>query len=243
MAVLKILFLLSIQIVYGLRIKSSGSKLKSFDGEKSRSIKDLKTIGLLTAVSAPLGVVLDNQHGFFDVLNYHCLNMNLYIGDTLIVKSAYWVPFLFALAGAIMSYIQLVVDRKLGVVKTDLKLSGPRVLYGISAFSGLYYLSGLLDALLWDPLQINLCLSIIAIAGFIYFDGSVSGLVLAIVTAISGPVAEIFLINQGLYDYAHADILNIASWIPAVYFLGGPAVGNLTRFCYYSMEGDGDGEG
>ena len=36
-----------------------------------------------------------------------------------------------------------------------------------------------------------------------------------------------------LYTYANADFMGICSWIPAVYFLGGPAVGNLVS-CFKS---------
>ena len=107
------------------------------------------------------------------------------------------------------------------------------MLYGISAFSGQYYVSGALDYSLIDPLQINIILSTAAILGFQYFDGSFAGLYLAIATAIAGPVAEIFLINIiHLYSYTHADVLGICSWIPSIYFLGGSAVGNLARKIY-----------
>jgi hypothetical protein len=100
----------------------------------------------------------------------------------------------------------------------------------IGLFSLQYYISGALDFLGWAPLPINLVLTVIALAGFLMFDGSSAGLLLAISTAVAGPTAEIVLINgPHLYNYTHADILGICSWIPAVYFLGGSAVGNLTR--------------
>jgi hypothetical protein len=194
------------------------------------------TISALTAVSGPLGVLLDNQHGLFGVLNYHSLNMNLFIGDILIVKSAYWVPVLFAFAGFAMSSLQLIFDGIFEGRKGE--LDGPTVLYGISAFSAQYYLSGLLDNAAVDPLIINLVLSLLAITGFLFFDGSVSGLALALATAVAGPLAETTLINLGLYNYSHPDVLNFASWIPAVYFLGGPAVGNLTRYIYKSVRSE-----
>ena len=74
---------------------------------------EIITIGALTAISGPLGVLLDNQHGMFDVLEYHSLNMNFFIGDTVVVKSAYWVPVLFAFAGFAMSILQLLFDKTL----------------------------------------------------------------------------------------------------------------------------------
>ena len=67
----------------------------------------------------------------------------------------------------------------------------------------------------------HVILAISAVMGFLYFDNTMAGLLLAIATAIAGPVAEIVLINvPHLYIYTHADIWGICSWIPWVYFLG-----------------------
>ena len=64
-------------------------------------------------------------------------------------------------------------------------------------------------------------LAISTVLGFVYFDNSIAGFVLAVATAISGPVAEIILINvPHLYKYTHADVWGICSWVPWVYFLG-----------------------
>ena len=37
-----------------------------------------------------------------------------------------------------------------------------------------------------------------------------------------------------LYAYARADLLGVDSWIPAVYFAGGPAVALVSRFLRYN---------
>jgi hypothetical protein len=196
----------------------------------------IQTVNRLALISAPLGVLLDNQHGLFGVLRYEAFQVNVSLADgTPVLKSAFWVPFLFAFAGWIMSYLQLVADRYYHYIEEgggSRMSSTSHVLYGISAFSSLYYLSGLLDSQGVEPLTINLVLSALAVAGFVYFDGTTAGFTLAVATAISGPIAEIALTSSGLYTYVHADVLRIASWIPAVYFLGGSAVGNLTRWMY-----------
>ena len=157
--------------------------------------------------------------------------MNLILDDSIyLIKSAYWVPILFAFAGLAMSTILLYTDKLLSTDINKLSLTWPKVLYCISLFSGQYYLSGALDYLQYDPLVINIILSVIAIIGFLYFDGTIAGLILALSTSLAGPIAEILLINiTHLYSYTHADIYGIDSWIPAVYFLGGSAVGNLAR--------------
>jgi hypothetical protein len=97
----------------------------------------------------------------------------------------------------------------------------PKVLYGISMFSAQYYISGLLDYTMINSTLINAILAIAAIVGYIFFDGSTAGFLLACATATGGPLAEIFLINiPHLYQYTHADFMGICTWIPWVYFLG-----------------------
>ena len=84
-----------------------------------------------------------------------------------------------------------------------------------------YWTSGLLDFMRVDSLTTHAILSISAVLGFLYFDSTIAGLLLAIATAVAGPLAEIVLINiPHLYVYTHADLWGICSWIPWVYFLG-----------------------
>ena len=202
-----------------------------------RALSSIAKVGL---VSGPLGVLLDNQHGLFGTLNYSSFGYTFSIGDTLLVKSAYWVPFLFAFAGVAMSTIQLAADARFPSERARVQ-SWPKTLNNIGFFAALYYISGALDSLEYDPLIINLILSIIAVAGFCVFDGTFAGLILALATAFAGPIAEIGLINVfRLYNYSHADIFGICQWIPAVYFLGGSAVGNLARTWAYGIEDNKD---
>jgi hypothetical protein len=208
------------------------SRMADIVQEVSEEEHSVRAIAQITAISAPLGVLLDNQHGLFGVLEYNFFNVTVPnpLGHGLLLKSALWVPILFAFAGWIMSYIQIVTDK---YFETAAEVTSPtpwKVLYGISMFSALYYLSGLLDyQQLLDPNTVNAILWTLAVAGYVFFDSTKAGLVLAIATAISGPVAEIALTSTGLYQYTHADLLKITSWICPIYFLGGPAVGNLAR--------------
>lgn len=170
--------------------------------------------------------------GLFGVLEYNPIGKPIqfaYEGHTLL-KTASWVPFLFGFAGFLMSAIILTLDSTLKT-KDDIRSpSWPKVLYGISLFSGQYYLSGLLDNSLVNSSQIDGILKAIAVIGFLSLDRSRAGFALAVATAVGGPLAEIFLINiPNLYNYVHPDVLGIPIWIGWVYFLGAPAVGNLAR--------------
>ena len=180
--------------------------------------------------SACLGPLLDNYHGLFGVLTYReGLPFVLRLQDQVVLKTALWVPPLFGLAGVVMSALVLLLDRQLGSPPASIRPSWSKVFYGIAFFSSQYYLSGLLDFLGVDSLLIHLVLASLAIAGWTIFDATLAGLLLGIATAVAGPLAEVLLTSQGLYTYSHADVLGVCSWIPWVYFLGAPAVGNLAR--------------
>lgn len=91
-----------------------------------------------------------------------------------------------------------------------------------------WWLAGGAQLLLWA----------LALAHWRAFDNTRAGLVVSSLTAIGGPMIEVGLLNfpgWDLYAYAYPDLLGIPSWIAAVYFCGGPAVGNLARLVFNAM--------
>jgi hypothetical protein len=194
-----VLLLLAPQVLALQRCKSSilrcinierfGFALPSAQDILAIDNKSISTVTKVAALSAPLGVLLDNQHGLFGTLDYHTMQVTLSIGDTTLLRTAAWVPFLFSFAGALMSYLILILDKILKTDQTTRQPTWAKVNYGISAFSAQYYLSGLLDSVSVNvgttPLEINLILSLLAILGFLVFDSSIAGLVLAISTGTS----------------------------------------------------------
>jgi hypothetical protein len=69
-----------------------------------------------------------------------------------------------------------------------------------------------------------------AMLHWLIFDKTPQGFGMAALTAVCGPAVEMLLINVlGLYHYSHPEVLGVPTWIPWVYFCGGPAVGNLGR--------------
>ena len=197
------------------------------------------TLSRMFLYSACLGPLLDNYHGLFNVLTYReGVPIILQMQGHTFLKTALWVPPLFGFAGVAMSAIVLVLDERLPSSPVALNPSWSKVLYGISFFSAQYYLSGLLDFVSIENLTIHVILAVLAVAGWVVFDFTTAGLLLGIATAIAGPIAEIIITDLGLYSYTHADLLQVCSWIPWVYFLGAPAVGNLARRVFRDASGN-----
>jgi hypothetical protein len=112
------------------------------------------------------------------------------------------------------------------------------VFLGIALFVLQYWLSAVLESPLLDvtlpgtslPAE-DVILATTALASFLIFDRTPQGFFMAALTAVSGPVVEIVLINYlDLYHYAHPVVFDaVPTWIAATYFAGGPAVGNFGR--------------
>ena len=205
-----------------------------------------QTLFIMFIISAPLGMMLDNYHGLFNVLSYADNGLNIILESKehiVYLKTALWVPVLFGFAGVVMSYIILKLDQFFSsssdkLANAQSPPSWPQIFYGISYFSAQYYISGLLDYSLTTtdgPLAIHASLAVSTMIGILLFDRSAAGLLLAGLTALAGPVAEISIINVfHAYQYTHADWFGICSWIFWVYATGAPAVGNLARRIYIS---------
>ena len=214
----------------------------------------LKTLGWMFVISAPLGMMLDNYHGLFGVLSYEPNGLPFTFsfgnavatgaaatvapnaiakGSTVWLKSALWVPALFGVAGVAMSAILLYLDR---ILCTPLRTRLPTwalTWYAVAFFSLQYYLSGLLDYAEAPLPLLHGVLGAMTLTGLQLFDRSPAGLLLTLATALVGPAAEIFLVNTlHLYHYSSADLWSVCTWIPWVYALGAPAVGNLARSIY-----------
>jgi hypothetical protein len=162
--------------------------------------------------------------------------------------TSWWVPELFGLAGIIIGWLYLVLDAALlrgGRERSESMQcdrsspSPPKILTGISVFTFQYWLSGALFASgSVDRTVILRVMSAIAAGGFVALDGSLAGLIASSATAVGGPLIEVGLLSLSRLDllggsgYHYADAGETGFfplWIAPVYFLGGPAVGNLAR--------------
>eukprot|EP00961_Rhodomonas_salina_P014030 188052-Rhodomonas_salina.2 len=84
-------------------------------------------------------------------------------------------------------------------------------------------------------------MSVIAATGFTVYDKTISGFITSLATGVGGPLIEIGLISSlakgSGYHYTAPDFLDlIPLWICPVYFLGGPAVGNLARGIWNALQ-------
>jgi hypothetical protein len=117
------------------------------------------------------------------------------------------------------------------------QVSIPLISIGIAFFTLQYWLSGVLFAYGMDRSAILGIMSILAFGGYVALDGTRSGLVTSLATAIGGPLIEVGLISllaaagtNGGYHYTDSGETGFFPlWIVPVYFLGGPANGNLAR--------------
>ena len=206
---------------------------------------------LMTLCGAALGPFLDSYHSLFGVLTYDT-PLIFPITDLLTCVTTYWVPPLFGLAGFLIGWLYIWLDAVLenGVdgatmdAQPSLYPSATKVLIGISYFTFQYWLSGILFANQVDRAAIFILMSTLAGGGFYALDGTLSGLIVSCATALGGPLIEVGLMSTlpGSWAYGYNDPGETGFfplWILPVYFLGGPANGNLAR-AFWNVLGDDD---
>jgi len=222
----------SIKSSFSDDIFTDDSKLLVVVAPDSKIIQS--TLFSMFLASAPLGMFLDNYHGLLGVLSYNGFSsFSLSYQGYTFLKSALWVPLLFGVAGLVMSCLIHQFDKYSGNSLKNNELPWAKVIDIITIFSIQYFLSGWMDNVAMPVPVIHVVLALYTLLGYLYFDTSASTLLLGVCTAVAGPLAELFLVNSlHLYVYNHADFFGICSWIPWVYMMGAPAVGNLFRRIY-----------
>lgn len=204
---------------------------------------------LMTACGAGLGPFLDSYHSAFGVLKYdEPIRLILWGSETYpALTTTWWVPELFGLAGFLIGWLYILLDASL-LESSDLRRqpTPPKILAGISFFTLQYWLSGILvQADMLDRTGILNLMSVLAAIGFLVLDGTFSGLIVSLATCIGGPLIEAGLItataNGFLSSGYHYNDLGETGffplWIIPVYFLGGPANGNLARGFWNTLSG------
>lgn len=178
------------------------------------------------------------DHSAFGVLQYdEPITLALWGSETTpALTTAWWVPVLFGVAGWLIGWLYIVFDA-ITQTRTELKQpSPPKILVGISIFTLQYWLSGILVANGMDRTGILNAMSLYAAVGFLALDGTVAGFSTSAATGLGGPLIEVGLLSMskagfmpGGYHYNDLGETGFFPlWIVPVYFLGGPAVGELS---------------
>ena len=196
-----------------------------------------------TAAGAILGPFLDTYHSLFGVLQYdYPFTMQLWSYNQNIpaLVTTWWVPYLFGLAGFLIGWLYILLDALTGIDQkaqrtTPMGYSPPIISIGIAIFTFQYWSSGILSSYNIDRSIIFVVMSVYAYYGFVKLDNTKSGFMTSLATAIGGPLIEVGLISYltdsiGGYHYIDSGETGFFPlWIVPVYFLGGPANGNLAR--------------
>ena len=205
---------------------------------------------LMISCGATLGPFLDSYHSAFGVLQYDKpFSWMLWSSPSSppALTTTWWVFLLFGLAGFIIGWLYIILDRIIISVDDEqldpneslVNPSPPKILVGISFFTLQYWLSGVLSQSGVDRTTMLNVMSVLAAAGFVALDGTMAGFYTSLATAIGGPLIEVGLItltrigmlgSTGGYHYTDPGETGFFPlWIVPVYFLGGPANGNLAR--------------
>lgn len=211
--------------------------------------KSINFSWLMALCGALLGPFLDSYHSLFGVLTYNTPLVFPILGsvgkgpDLLTCVTSLWVPPLFGFAGFLIGWLYILLDTVTEDEDSQLHPTTPKVLVGISYFTFQYWLSGILFAHGIDRSSILAIMSVLAAGGFYLLDGTISGLITSAATAFGGPLIEVGLISSlpDSWAYHYNDVGETGFfplWIIPVYFLGGPANGNLARKFWDALSSD-----
>jgi len=192
---------------------------------------------------ALLGPFLDSYHSSFDVLAYNNpIYLQLWGTDPShpALTTAIWVPPLFGIAGFLISWLYILLDAILNTTSNETCKGGPEILVGIALFTFQYWLSGALCSIGVDRSVVFAAVTVIAVLGFQKLDGTKAGFIVSLATALGGPLIEIGLLTTLPPDISYQYIDKgetgfFPLWIIPVYFLGGPANGNLARGVFSAL--------
>lgn len=155
---------------------------------------------------------------------FHTYSATTEYADPWILKTAWWVPLLYGSASALGGLFYDQAYQRLGG-PPRLPSQG-QATNALFVFGLLYFASGFL------PVS-NVVKLVVLVGGSIVVWGMVDqtkqGVVLGVVVALAGCSAEIVLTRLGAFRHLQADVLGIPIWLPGLYLVAAPAVGQLSR--------------
>ena len=175
----------------------------------------LRRIARLFLFGAVVITLFDGFHTFSATTEY---------ATPFILKTAWWVPLLY---GSVVAFGGLFYDRAYRWLRGPARLASQgQVTNAFFGFGLLYFASGFL------PVS-NAAKLVVLVAGALIVwgmvDQTVQGIALAGVIALAGCTTEIVLTRLGAFRHLQADVLGIPIWLPGLYLVSAPAIGQLAR--------------
>lgn len=136
---------------------------------------------------------------------------------------AWWVPLLFGAAAVAIGYSHPLADPLLGQVRRPRR---PAVSVAELSWLLLAYVVSATALLSVEKVAL---LSLIYLNFWLLAGRSWQNLLLAVVTAITGTLIEMWLVAAGAFMYIHPDFMGVPYWLPCLYACASLALGNLGR--------------
>lgn len=147
-------------------------------------------------------------------------------------------PELFGLVGLLIGWLHMLLDSALDAEEVlETRPVAPRkILSSVGFFAMQYFLGCILFELGCNRTALFAIMNFLAGSGYAAFDGTAAGLIASLVTAVVGPLCEVFLISfmndYGWQYYHYADPGETGFfplWIVPVYLMGSITLGNVAR--------------
>lgn len=162
---------------------------------------------------------------FFD--GFHTHSGTTRYAAPVIWQMAWWTPLLFGASVGIGGPIYAIGVRRIGASRPRRPPPPARDLgIGFAIFGVLYFASGYLPASNGVKLAVLLCGAAVL---FGWLDRTGAGAIMALVTAVTGPLVEITLVRLGTFAHLQPDFAGIPMWLPALYLCAGPTLGQIAR--------------
>ena len=173
-----------------------------------------RTILWLFLLGATLGTALDAFHVYSHVERY---------ARPIFFGLAWWVPLLFGTAAVAIGYSHPLVDPLIHNIRPHRRLTA-----SITEL-GWLMLAYLIAASPVGSFARTGLLALIYLNFWLLAGRGWQNLLLSFVTAITGTLIEMILVDAGAFSYLHPDILGVPYWLPCIYAIASLAIGDLGR--------------
>jgi len=143
----------------------------------------------------------------------------------------YWVPLIFGMAAVAVGLSHPWLDQILpGDPSRPGARNGSWALGGVLIFLALYVASGLLPGPAGSAN--DALMGMLALMVWAMLDRTWQGIFLGIVTALSGTLVEILMVQADLFFYhpGRDNLFGVPSWLPWLYFAASVTLGNFGRY-------------